>query len=270
MDFFDQGPASPTAPPFLETIDDPEPNHPSPPRPSTLHPPPQTTQTSCSSPLGEDPSTETFPTNQTSTSLHDFRKHWSAEFGKVIDFPAFSALADKFACDGLNLAREIASQQRPRLAPRGPDRPSARPPIDRRRPSSYDPSAAKHLQNLYRVSKKRAAQTISGGDSPGFDGTLEEAFNYFTRSFGHRNCDLERLTEELQAFVPSATTDDNLFSPPTPEELSLKLRSLGNSAPGKDRIEYAFSTPNARSSHKCIATVFLTVTSLLSGKQPPS
>jgi hypothetical protein len=38
--------------------------------------------------------------------------------------------------------------------------------------------------------------------------------------------------------VPSAETDHSLFTPPSPEELSTKLRSMANSAPGKDRLEY--------------------------------
>jgi hypothetical protein len=101
-----------------------------------------------------------------------------------------------------------------------------------------DPSAAKLLQHLYRVSKKRAARKIFGDESPGYNGTIDDATEYFTTTFGPRPCDTTHLLEELASFVPSAETVHSLFTPPSPEELSNKLRSMSNSAPGKDRLEY--------------------------------
>ena len=130
-------------------------------------------------------------------------------------------------------------QRCPKPAVRRPDRPSARPPVDYRCPTHTDHTAAQRLQHLYGISKKRAARKIFGNDSPGFDGTTEDtATNYFTAAFGPRTCDTNTLQEDLSAHVPSVQPDDSLFAPPTPEELSFKLRGMANSAPGRDRLEY--------------------------------
>jgi hypothetical protein len=155
-----------------------------------------------------------------------------------MDFPDFEQLTRQFTTEAVELAKTLSSQQRPRPTKRRPDRPSARPPIDRRRSLPGDPTAAKHLQHLYRISKKRAARQVFGDESPGFDGTIDDATSFFTESFGPRDCDTTKLLEELAAFVPSAATDHDLFSPSSPVKLPAKLRSMANSAPGKDHLEY--------------------------------
>jgi hypothetical protein len=155
-----------------------------------------------------------------------------------MDFHDFQNLTKQFTTEAVELARNISANQRPRPTARRPDRPSARPPIDNRRPLASDPLAAKRLQSLYRYSKKRAARKIFGDESPGFDGTLDEATTYFTQSFGPRDCNIDRLLAELATHVPSADTDNSLFATPSPQELATKLRSLANSALGRDRLEY--------------------------------
>ena len=155
-----------------------------------------------------------------------------------MNFDTFSTLADSFAQEALTLARELSSQQRPKPTQRQPDRPSVRPPIDNRRPTNSDHSAACRLQHLYRISKKRAARKIFGDDSPSFDGTTEDATTFFSNAFGPRSCNTDSLQAELNAHVPSADVDETLFDPPSPEELASKLRTMSNSAPGKDWIEY--------------------------------
>jgi hypothetical protein len=155
-----------------------------------------------------------------------------------MDFPDFEQLTRQFTTEAVELAKTLSSQQRPRPAKRRPDRPSARPPIDRRRPLPGDPTAAKRLQHLYCISKKRAARQVFGDESPSFDGTIDDATTFFTETFGPRECDTTKLLEELAAFVPSAAIDQDLFTPPSPDELASKLRSMANSALGKDRLEY--------------------------------
>ena len=232
-DFFDKTPP-PTFEDLPAEIDNPTQL---PPRPTSL-----TTSSDPSvplaSPLAEDPSTAVFPTTQTTMTLHEFRERYNAEFNVDMDFEDFQSLTKQFTTDATQIAREISSHQRPRPAPRRPDRPSALPPIDRRNPTSSDPVAAKRLQHLYRVSKKRAARKIFGDDSPGFDGTLDETTAYFTTTFGPRDSDTDNLLQELSSFVPSAATDESLFDTPSPSELSQKLKNMANSAPGKDRLEY--------------------------------
>ena len=174
-DFFD------LPPPVLEDLPESENVTTPPPRPCTLppsNPPNLTPAPTIQSPIGEDPSTASFPSSQTTTSLHDFRERYNLEFDEDMDFHDFQRLTQQFTADAVNLARTVSSQQRPCPAQHRPDRPSARPPIDRRRPLSSDSSAAKRLQHLYRVSKKRAAWKIFGDESPGYNGTLDDATEY--------------------------------------------------------------------------------------------
>ena len=110
------------------------------------------------SPIIEDPFTASFPTAQTTTSPQDFCQRYKLKFNEEMDFHDFERLTQQFTTDAVDLARTISSHQRPRPAPRRPDRPSACPPINRHHPLSSDPTAAKCLQHLYRISKKRAAR----------------------------------------------------------------------------------------------------------------
>ena len=93
-------------------------------------------------------------------------------------------------------------------------------------------------QDLAGRSKKRAARKVLGEDSPAFEGSIEDAHTFFSQTFSHRDCNIDHLKEQLNEHVPTADTDERLFDPPTPDELSNKLRSMANSAPGKDRLEY--------------------------------
>ena len=190
------------------------------------------------SPIEIGPSEEALPTADVTTDLHAFRSKWLAIFDEDLDWPTFSAHCEDYAREGRQLAQSIATHRRPRPAPRRPKRPSARPPVDNRRITVADPVAARRIQQLYRLSKKLAARKILGDDSPNFTGSTDDAFNIFSSSFGQRDCNTDALKEELKSFVPTTETDESLFDPPTPEELQQKLRSLTNSAPGKDRLEY--------------------------------
>ena len=155
-------------------------NHPAhrsppPPRPMSL---PTATDTSPRppSPLQANPATVTFPTADSANSLHSFRQRYLRAFDSELTFQ--DLLTTQFSAEAVQLARDITSQRRPKRAPRHPDRPSARPPIDHRRPLTDDPAAARRLQTLYRLSKKRAACKIFGDESPGFDGTLDDATTF--------------------------------------------------------------------------------------------
>jgi hypothetical protein len=59
-----------------------------------------------------------FPTTQTSTSLHDFRQRYNLEFNEEMDFHDFERLTSQFTSEAVDLARTLSSQQRPRPAPR--------------------------------------------------------------------------------------------------------------------------------------------------------
>ena len=53
-----------------------------------------------------------------------------------MDFSDFESFTRQFTTDAVNLAKDISANQRPRPVPRRPDRPSARPSMDYRKPSS--------------------------------------------------------------------------------------------------------------------------------------
>ncbi|CAB4016370.1 Hypothetical predicted protein [Paramuricea clavata] len=61
---------------------------------------------------------------------------------------------------------------------------------------------------------------------------------HFTATFGPRPCNPAQLLEELSSFVPLTEPNNSLFDAPSPDELATKLRSICNSAPGQDRLEY--------------------------------
>ncbi|XP_028416354.1 uncharacterized protein LOC114540350 [Dendronephthya gigantea] len=190
------------------------------------------------SPIEIGPSEVTLPTADITTDLNAFRTKWLGIFDEDLDWQSFSNHCETYAREARSLAQTISSTRRPKPAPRRPNRPSARPPIDNRRPTTADPIASRRIQQLYRMSKKRAARKILGDDSPNYTGSPDEAFNFFSTSFGQRECNLDALKEHLQSYVPTTETDDSLFDAPSAEELQQKLRSLSNSAPGKDRLEY--------------------------------
>jgi hypothetical protein len=189
-----------------------------------------------------------------------------------MDFPDFEQLTRQFTTEAVDLAKTLSSQQRPRPTKRRPDRPSARPPIDRRRPLPGDPTAAKRLQHLYRISKKRAARQVFGDESLSFDGTIDDATAFFTESFGPRNCDTTKLLEELAAFVPSAPMDNDLFTPHlqmnSPPNFAL-WQTLLLAKTALSTAIYVSWTHAAKSFLRCFAIVSLQKTSLLPGKQPP-
>ena len=123
-------------------------------------------------------------------------------------------------------------------APRRPNRPTARPVANNHRPFRYNPIEARRIQSLYRISKKRAALKVIGDNKPSYTGSVDTAEQYFTRVFDARPCDIEGIKRGLQDFIPTSSTDNHLGDHLSPGEILKKLRSLSNSAPGKDRVEY--------------------------------
>ena len=171
------------------------------------------TPADCPSPIQTDPSTATFPSTNSAETNQSFRNRFRTAFAAEQAFSNFELLCSQFSSDAVTLAREITSNRRPASAPHHSDRPSARPPIDNRRPTTADPHAARRLQTLYRLSKNRAARKIFGDESPGFDGTIDEAADFFRNAFGQQDCNLIHLQEELNSHIPSLETDNSLFTP---------------------------------------------------------
>ena len=200
--------------------------------PTPQHPP------SLLSPITEGPTAESFPTTATAERLQAFRSYWLSTFSEETSCPEFSAQCVAFTTQCVELSKDVTNTSQRRPAPRRPERPSARPPIDSRRPERFNPVEARRIQGLYKHSRKRAVWKVFNDDSPVFTGTTAEAQSFFSNIFGPKDCNTTRLVEELFTYVPTADTDDSLFATPSAAEIIAKLRAMANSAPGKDRVEY--------------------------------
>ena len=124
------------------------------------------------------------------------------------------------------------SRGRPVLNPR--NRPNWRVPNRNRKPLQFSPRDAKRLQILYRLSKKRAARQVLNDNNTPYTGTKDRAEQYFNQTFSPPTVDLDELLVSLNIHAPTATKDPSIMAPMTQKEIKSKLRSMLNSAPGKD------------------------------------
>jgi hypothetical protein len=186
--------------------------------------------------VGPPPSTN--PESDVVESIPEFQARWSASLSTNSTWVDFSDKMDQFAIDVVNTCNVHYRSPKNRPGPRRPNRPSARPANNNRQPIGYNPVEARKIQTLYRISKKRAARKIIDDSKPSYSGSVEDANDFFERVFGPRNCDVDKVKSGLNEFVPSGPADDNLGTPTTPKEVEKKLKSLSNSAPGVDRVEY--------------------------------
>ena len=167
-----------------------------------------------------------------------FHHKWSDIFADPGNWSKFSDQCDAFAKDVLETSATVLAGKKNNPAPRRPNRPTARPVANNHRPLRYNPIEARRIQSLYRISKKRAARKVIGDNKPSYTGSVDTAEQYFTRVFDARPCDIEGIKRGLQDFIPTSSTDNHLGDHLSPGEILKKLRSLSNSAPGKDHVEY--------------------------------
>ncbi len=149
----------------------------------------------------------------------------------------FADQCTQFATDVISEC-ERNFQNKKKSAPRRPNRPSARPINNNRRPLKYNPVEARRIQSLYRLSKKRAARQVMSDNKPSYSGSVDEANEFFSKVFGEKLVDTAAVKKGLDEFVPSGPKDDTLGDPITSEKISKKLRVMSNSSPGADRVEY--------------------------------
>ena len=162
---------------------------------------------------------------------------WTSSFAAHSNWQEFSDQCNQFAKDVISeCEKNFQSKKKP--VSRRHARPSARPVSNNRRPVQYNPIEACRIQSLYRLSKKRAARQVISDNKPSYSGSVDEANDFFSRVFGEKSVDVEAVKKGLDEFVPSGPKDDALGDPITAEEVSKKLRSMSNSAPGADRVEY--------------------------------
>ena len=75
-----------------------------------------------------------------------------------------------------------------------------------------------------------------------YSGTIEQAESYFTEIFEEKRANPNVLGEGLNTFVPNAKDHEQsseLYDQMSSREVSAKLKSAANTAPGSDRCEYS-------------------------------
>jgi hypothetical protein len=88
------------------------------------------------------------------------------------------------------------------------------------------------------LSKKRAARQVLNGNTTSYTGTKDQATQYFTNTFSASPINVEEVLQSLNNNVQCADEDPNITAPFSSEDIKNKLKSLANSAPGKDWVEY--------------------------------
>ncbi len=166
----------------------------------------------------------------------EFVNTWASRINSTDSFEAFSYQCEKFAEAVVEEAKsKTPNSTRPRQRP---NRPNNRE-VNRNRPRVLpNPIAARRIQTLYRLSKKRAARQILNDNNTVYSGTKDQANEYFTTTFSSNPIDIEEVLESLNRHVPSADEDPSIMEPMSEKVIKDKLKNMSNSAPGKDRVEY--------------------------------
>ncbi len=164
----------------------------------------------------------------------EFIKKWSSTFFADTNWREFSDHFYDFANDVITECDKI-SQHKKKTAP---PRPSVRPVNNNRRPLQYNPIEAHRIQTLYCQSKKRAARQVISDNKPSYTGSVQDANEFFSQIFEEKWVDVDAVKNGLNNHVPSGPKDESLGDPIMPDKIAKKLRSLSNSPPGADRVEY--------------------------------
>ena len=168
----------------------------------------------------------------------EFVCHWYDRISSAASFDDFSASCGQFAGEVVTKGKDMSANYHGRPVPNPRNQPHGRIPNSNRRPLQFNPRDAKRLQILYHLSKKRAARQVLNDNNTPYSGTKDRAEQYFNETFSPPTVDLDELLASLSVHVPSAAEDPSIMALMTQKEIKSKLRSMSNSAPGKDRVEY--------------------------------
>ena len=191
-------------------------------------------------PLVDNPSPSDVPIdpNPDVENNSEFVRSWSSRITSTDSFAAFSYQCEQFASAVVEEGKSrSANKPNSRPGPR-PNRPNNRP-VNQNRPRVLpNPSEARRLQTLYRLSKKRAARQVLNANNTSYTGSKDHANQYFMNTFTASPIDVDEILQSLNNQVPSAQEDPNIMAPFSNKDVKAKLKSMANSAPGKDRVEY--------------------------------
>ena len=169
----------------------------------------------CDNPPGNSTPANTNP-------LQAFHDKWSDVFTDPGNWPNFSEECTAFAKDVIVTSAKVLPDKKQNHAHRRPNRPSARPVNNNRRPLRYNPIEARRIQSLYRISKRRAARKVIGDNKSSYTGTTENAEQFFTNVFSARACDKQGIKRGLNEFVPNGPADNHLGDHLSPGEIQKK------------------------------------------------
>jgi hypothetical protein len=176
-----------------------------------------------------------------SSNTNEFVREWSSHISTAQSFDDFCSKCDDFG-NAVVLEAKSASANtsnrrgRPMRNPR--KRPNSRIPNRNSRPLPCNPIEAWRIQILFRLSKKRAARRILQDNNTIYTGTKDQANDYFTDTFSTSTIDVDKLISSLSDNIPPAGIDHSLMEATSNKEIKDKLKSMSNSAPGKDKVEY--------------------------------
>ena len=170
----------------------------------------------------------------------DFSTIWASKLAAAMDFDSFCSVCEDLAEAVVNKGRSMSNKPTGVKRPPRPaaNRPNHRAPHPNRNRVRNNPLEARRIQTLFRLSKKRAARQILKENNIVYTGSKDQAHQYFSDSFGTKSVDIDEVINSLNEHVPSANQDPKLMEPFTSTEIKKKLKSMSNSAPGKDKVEY--------------------------------
>ncbi|KAK3918528.1 Retrovirus-related Pol polyprotein from type-2 retrotransposable element R2DM, partial [Frankliniella fusca] len=151
-----------------------------------------------------------------------FQRRWIRKLQEAQDWPAIEQAVEELTVD---------------LTPPNTNRGSRAQGRGRGR-SRRQPNAARRLQFLYKVNKKKAMREVRDEGSPLCSLPTDEVESFFEQVFSAR---LPQLDDPPEAVVLPATQaeDPGLVSHFSPEVIAERLRRCANTAPGLDGVPYA-------------------------------
>ena len=190
-----------------------------------------TSSTSDDIPFNSDPNVDNTP---------EFSTIWASRLSAAMDFDSFCSVCEDLAEAVVDKGRAMSNKPTGARRPPRPtaNRPNHRAPHPNRNRVRNNPQEARRIQTLFRLSKKRAARQILKDNNIIYTGSKDQAHQYFSDSFGPKSVDIDEVINSSNEHVPSANQDPKLLEPFTSSEVKKKLKSMSNSAPGKDKVEY--------------------------------
>ena len=101
-----------------------------------------------------------------------------------------------------------------------------------------NPIAARRIQTLYRLSKKRAARQILNDNNTVYSSTKEQAKDYFTNTFANNHINIDEVLESLNRHVPTANEDPTVMEPMSEKCIKSKLKKTGRPRLQSSRVHF--------------------------------